>query len=213
MQWLVFYAQDSGPTFITAHWAKDYIQWLTEQGEEVEVAGPGFLALTGNRWGRQVKEGSVDPDVILYLGHGLSDRILGQATFQGFISSMLPLLKVNDNPEGKVMFPLACLSGLELLPYLGRREGISSLGFTSYAYVAYAGEQRNYMQDFGNMYFQVVKSIQKQESLRDAKHAFINKLNELVTIYQDLDEADMQRENLIELRNHTKIFGDPEWQP
>lgn len=210
-KWVVVYTLDSAPTYVTSQWAERYIKFLKDEGEDVTVASPPFGSTLLGRWWY---EKTTDANVLVYLGHGLPSKILGQATFGGLLASLIPLIKVGDKPEGTTIYSLSCLTGIELLPYLAKKLEKNGIGFTNYAYIAYNSVEHNYMRDFGDLYFTIIKALQQREPLSMARRRFIRKANELISLYRDIGsfKAKGHIKNLRKLKEAIQVYGNKMWR-
>jgi len=139
MKILVIYPADSTPTIPTFNGGVYISKMLKSKGHKVDdLAGitatrfPFSIFLKWNKY-----------DMIVYLGHGGSDRLFGQLPF-GLIQALMTLSDAYSFRD-QVIVTIACLSGKRLGKLIRAK---AYYGSEYYMMVAFPEVDHNYMLDF-----------------------------------------------------------------
>lgn len=151
-------------------------------------------------------------DLVIYAGHGVSDALIGQAEFLFLpIGTLIPMSDTSLAPKVRIFYSVACLTGRILGKDYVRKRTLSYVGSEDYVYVAYSKPERNYMEDYINVFLSFLEYLVRGHSVRESFYHMKDKMLYYINLYRNNEErwsyARFYRENLLRNYNGYRIYG------
>lgn len=187
------------PTTISNRAVFDFFIWLQQQKIPTEFLW-GPLAL------RSIFEGRVNAgfDMICYFGHGVEDALIGSE----ILSTLLDLKNAGKVQKPKVIYTMACLSGLKLGPEIAKNN-VGYFGQATYYYAAFAEAGYDYYRDWADYITLIPKLLLLGNSTSEAMRYYQNEITNLIEKYEKnkIGSWDWTVETATKNRDYMRYFG------
>jgi len=207
----VIYPLDSSPTTVTYVFAKKALGLLDKYKNKLII--DEFPVVNANRlswiFSKAFNSGY---DFVIYAGHGLKDKIIGQAYIFGLpIGLIWPMSDTSLAPKVKIFFAVACLTGRVLARDYVRKRTLAYVGNVDYTFIAYPKPEHNYMLDFIDTWITFVDYILKGYTVSRALMRFRERMLYYINLYDEYSERwdyakfymELMKRNL----NGFRLFG------
>lgn len=180
------------PTTISAYSAVSAAKRLAESGHEVDLA-VGFSA---TRVALMFYLSMKNYDMIVYSGHGLEDRWVGNDLIIGMISS-----ENADWLRGRIAVGMpVCLSAKILGLEAVRRGAVAFMGSKDLMWCAFPEADHNYMEDFVDCWQTPIFELSDGATVGEAYKSYVEKCKSYIDLYESKigvwDNADWYKEAL-----------------
>jgi len=203
---------DSWPTRVTFAFirrVKCYLEGKLSKDAQIDE----FPVLAANRiaWWLS-KAFNSGYDLVVYAGHGLPDKLIGQLIYP--ITIWIPMQDIWLKPKTKIFYAVACLTGRRLGPTLVKYRTRSYVGNIDYTFVAYKKPERNYMEDFIDTWMEFVRALVAGKTAGRAFEAFKDRMRYYIRLYQlnahRWPYARWYAYTLSRNLNGFRLYGDPD---
>jgi hypothetical protein len=175
---LVIAPQFDLPTTISTSAVIELLTWMVQHNYPVDVLYS--LAAT-----RSIVESQINNyDFICYFGHGSENALIGEDIIADlfFGKAMLDLVNAPKVQKPKIIYTMACLSGLELGPFIGK-QNIAYFGHRMEYFAAFDDPTHAYYEDWADYITFIPKQILQGVSCQDALDQYRAKLTGYINNY------------------------------
>lgn len=202
MKVLIIAPQYDVPTTISSQAVYELMNWLTEKKiEYAYLLGPaayrGVLEVYAN-----------DYDLICYFGHGIEDALIGAHAVSSMFGFNLLDLNNAERIKPKVIYTMACLSGVKLGPLFGKL-GVTYFGHTAPYFAAFTRQNHDYFQDWKNYVTLIPKLLVQGEKPSTAYGHGKALLSEYIREYstEKYEDWEWHVDSATSNRDFAKLFG------
>ena len=200
MKVLIVRTADSPPTFITSFFGAKIANFLRNEGFEVtEIVDWIRSSKLGWWWAKKY-------DLILYLGHGETDKLLGNI----YLGLVLPFLDMTNIPitRNKIIITYACLSAKKLGKYAVKYSKAYT-GSDYFMYVAFP-EEIDYASFFYEPFQAMIRDFINGKTIGESVETYksIAMRNALRIQSFSSPEAQVYANYLMLNAKHYQVLGD-----
>lgn len=187
------------PTTISNRAVFEFYGWLQQKKIPTDfVWGP--LAL------RSIFESKINEgfDLVCYFGHGIEDALVGSE----IITYLLDLKNADKVQKPKVIYTMACLSGIKLGPAIAKNN-VGYFGHMTYYYAAFGEAGYDYYKDWANYITLIPKLMIEGYTATEAFEKYKKEITTLIEKYsQDkIGSWDWTVDTAKKNRDYMRYFG------
>jgi hypothetical protein len=187
------------PTTISNRAVFEFYGWLQQKKVPTEFLW-GPLAL------RSIFENKVNSgfDLICYFGHGVEDALIGSE----LLSTLLDLKNAGKVQKPKIIYTMACLSGVKLGPEIAKNN-VGYFGHATYYYAAFGEPGYDYYKDWAEYITLIPKLLLEGYSTTEAFEKYNEELTRLLEKYdkERIGSWDWTIETATKNRDYMRYFG------
>ena len=191
------------PTSISSVAVDELVKWLKEKGVDFKI----LFGLQANRptfnWNMLF-----DKNIrgVFYYGHGSEARLLGTHLF----FSLVDLLN-NGKLREKIVYTMACLTGVTLGPDSVLKGCRTWYGHRTFYYANFIEPEHNYLADWIETVNEIPKQLVLGKTTGEALRLYKQKISSFIAQYEKANwpNADWYIRSAISNRDFQTLFGDP----